>query len=46
MLLQRAAINIIIYMIAEYEVSFLCVCVCVCIKGENIGLSCKNKKTL
>lgn len=39
MLLQRGAINIIIYMIVEYEVRFF-----VGIKGESIGLSCKTRK--
>lgn len=40
MLLQRGAINIIIYMIVEYEVRFFFVG----IRGESIGLSCKTRK--
>lgn len=39
MLLQSGTINIIIYMIVEYEVRFF-----VRIKGESIGLSCKTTK--
>lgn len=39
MLLQGGTINIIIYMIVEYEVRFFCGH-----QGESIGLSCKTRK--